>query len=546
MLVIGLALLRRVAHRGRASCTASGRSPGCSPSPGMTRRERAVGERPRSAALVPAAPARPRARDPADGDPDQRLPDALVLPHVGGVRNGFVADRRRVRSPARSSAGSVLREGPQHEPRRPTSRSASRRSATGASGGSRSAARSLLAPQLCVVRLRRALPARAPRPLAGRGGRRARRHAGARDRRPDQRGPLVRRAREPARAAARDRARGRRRSSIVDDGAARRAARRCSLPVLVVAGALAMSWNSLSFAAALELAGRGRSGSAIGLQQTVLNLPVDRPTPALFGALVAASLLAGRLRGRRALPARRAGGCCEHCPDERVTRAPRRRSTRSRSTAPAYSPEEDAAHELAAGWMREAGLEVSRDDAGNLFGTRGDARVWAGSHLDSVPTAGKFDGALGVVAAIEAAARLRDAPLAVVAFRAEETGPMGSKQHRRRRPTPTSSCTSSKGPCSRASASRSASSRRSRARRAATRSSRGAPTTRGRRRWTRARTRSSRRRGSSSTCASARAAGTVATVGAIEVEPNATNVVPARVDRRGRCALRRRGSCSTR
>ena len=94
----------------------------------------------------------------------------------------------------------------------------------------------------------------------------------------------------------------------------------------------------------------------------------------------------------------------------------------------AYSPEEDAAHELAAGWLREAGLEVSRDGAGNLFGTRGEARVWAGSHLDSVPTGGRFDGALGVVAAIEAATRLPDAPLAVVAFRAEETGPMGSKK----------------------------------------------------------------------------------------------------------------------
>jgi allantoate deiminase len=93
-----------------------------------------------------------------------------------------------------------------------------------------------------------------------------------------------------------------------------------------------------------------------------------------------------------------------------------------------YSAEEDAAHELAAGWMREAGLEVSVDGAGNLFGKRGEARVWAGSHLDSVPTAGRFDGALGVVSAIEAAARLPEAPLAVVAFRAEETGPMGSKE----------------------------------------------------------------------------------------------------------------------
>ena len=94
----------------------------------------------------------------------------------------------------------------------------------------------------------------------------------------------------------------------------------------------------------------------------------------------------------------------------------------------AYSPEEDAAHELAAGWMRDAGLEITRDGAGNLFGSRGDARVWAGSHLDSVPTAGRFDGVLGVVAAIEAADRLRDRPLAVVAFRAEESGPMGSEK----------------------------------------------------------------------------------------------------------------------
>jgi allantoate deiminase len=94
----------------------------------------------------------------------------------------------------------------------------------------------------------------------------------------------------------------------------------------------------------------------------------------------------------------------------------------------AYSPEEDFAHELAAGWMREAGLEVSVDEAGNLFGRRGDARVWSGSHLDTVPNGGKYDGALGVVAAIEAAERLADRALAVVAFRAEESGPMGSRR----------------------------------------------------------------------------------------------------------------------
>jgi acetylornithine deacetylase/succinyl-diaminopimelate desuccinylase-like protein len=77
--------------------------------------------------------------------------------------------------------------------------------------------------------------------------------------------------------------------------------------------------------------------------------------------------------------------------------------------------------------MREAGLEVSRDGAGNLFGRRGAGRVWTGSHLDSVPTAGRFDGVLGVVAGIEAARRLPGRELSVVAFRAEETGPMGSK-----------------------------------------------------------------------------------------------------------------------
>ena len=97
-------------------------------------------------------------------------------------------------------------------------------------------------------------------------------------------------------------------------------------------------------------------------------------------------------------------------------------------TRPAYSPEEDAAHELAAGWMREAGLTVTRDEVGNLFGARGAARVWCGSHLDTVPNGGKFDGALGVVAAVEAAERLGAAPLAVVAFRAEESGPMGSRR----------------------------------------------------------------------------------------------------------------------
>jgi hypothetical protein len=60
------------------------------------------------------------------------------------------------------------------------------------------------------------------------------------------------------------------------------------LPVFVAGGVLSMSWNSLSFAAAVEIAGHTRSGLAIGLQQTLLNAP-GAAYPALFGALVAAT-----------------------------------------------------------------------------------------------------------------------------------------------------------------------------------------------------------------------------------------------------------------
>lgn len=98
-----------------------------------------------------------------------------------------------------------------------------------------------------------------------------------------------------------------------------------------------------------------------------------------------------------------------------------------------YSAEEDAAHELAAAWLREAGLEVTVDESGNLIGRRvGEdpelPEVWTGSHLDSVPQGGRYDGALGVVAGIEALERLGRRPrtLAVVAFRDEERGCAGS------------------------------------------------------------------------------------------------------------------------
>ena len=94
---------------------------------------------------------------------------------------------------------------------------------------------------------------------------------------------------------------------------------------------------------------------------------------------------------------------------------------------PALSVHEDAAHALAEGWMREAGLETGTDAIGNLYGRLpgrepGLAEIWCGSHLDSVPRGGRFDGALGVVGALEAVSRLEPGArtLSVIAFRDEE------------------------------------------------------------------------------------------------------------------------------
>jgi MFS family permease len=60
------------------------------------------------------------------------------------------------------------------------------------------------------------------------------------------------------------------------------------VPLLVVTGVFAISWNSLSFAAAVEQAGHRRSGVAIGVQQSVLN-GFGAVYPGAFGAVVAAT-----------------------------------------------------------------------------------------------------------------------------------------------------------------------------------------------------------------------------------------------------------------
>lgn len=98
------------------------------------------------------------------------------------------------------------------------------------------------------------------------------------------------------------------------------------------------------------------------------------------------------------------------------------------------TPEEDAACELAVSWMEEAGLAVEIDGRGNVVGRLSGRRpelaeVWTGSHLDSVPEGGRYDGALGVIAGLAAveAVGQSERTLGVVVFRAEETGCHGSR-----------------------------------------------------------------------------------------------------------------------
>src|SRR6185295_8863372 len=82
-------------------------------------------------------------------------------------------------------------------------------------------------------------------------------------------------------------------------------------------------------------------------------------------------------------------------------------------------------------WCRHAGLSVEVDGIGNIFGRRAGIEpdalpVTVGSHLDSQPSGGKFDGAYGVMAGLEIVRTLNDAavrtraPLEVVSWTNEE------------------------------------------------------------------------------------------------------------------------------
>jgi allantoate deiminase len=90
------------------------------------------------------------------------------------------------------------------------------------------------------------------------------------------------------------------------------------------------------------------------------------------------------------------------------------------------SPAMGQANDLVADWMRQAGMSVRVDAAGNLRGRRGEAArtLVMASHLDTVPNAGAYDGILGVVMAIEVAEAMRNASLPfsleVIGFSEEE------------------------------------------------------------------------------------------------------------------------------
>lgn len=96
----------------------------------------------------------------------------------------------------------------------------------------------------------------------------------------------------------------------------------------------------------------------------------------------------------------------------------------------ALTDDDRRGRDLLVRWMREAGLAVTVDQMGNIFGQRagGDGRppVLMGSHADSVPTGGKYDGQLGVLCALETIRTLNDRkietrhPVAMAIFTNEE------------------------------------------------------------------------------------------------------------------------------
>lgn len=104
----------------------------------------------------------------------------------------------------------------------------------------------------------------------------------------------------------------------------------------------------------------------------------------------------------------------------------------------AYSEADKQGRTWVMGVMREAGLEASIDVAGNIIGKRAGSSatlkpILFGSHIDSVPDGGNYDGDVGVLSSIEVVRTMRDRnhvtrhPIEVIIFQNEEGGTIGSR-----------------------------------------------------------------------------------------------------------------------
>jgi len=100
----------------------------------------------------------------------------------------------------------------------------------------------------------------------------------------------------------------------------------------------------------------------------------------------------------------------------------------------AFTLEERQAHKIFARWAQDLGLSVRTDAIGNTFadlnGEWGQPAIVVGSHLDTVPRGGNFDGVAGIAAALEVARVLGtekalDHPFRVAVFAAEEGARFG-------------------------------------------------------------------------------------------------------------------------
>lgn len=101
----------------------------------------------------------------------------------------------------------------------------------------------------------------------------------------------------------------------------------------------------------------------------------------------------------------------------------------------AYTKEDREARDYVIRLMHECGLQVRVDAVGNIIGhlpgkEEMSELVLAGSHIDTVPEGGKYDGVVGVIGALAAVKRLRQEgplrhPIEVIAFAAEESSRFG-------------------------------------------------------------------------------------------------------------------------